>query len=155
MKSNEIQLAVTQYPINLNYQQISHLTKKYGVKYSFYAPNKENSQWHFPIDVMGTQDKQHSYNNCRKGNNCTNINIINGRLYMCPISCNIKYFNKYFKKDCEVKQEDYLKLNEINNVSEINDFMSKPTPFCKYCNVNARTFNNKWEMTKKKIEEWI
>lgn len=154
MKSNDIQLAITEYPIKINYQQISYLTKKYGIKYSFYAPSKENSQWHFPIDIEGNQNEQYSYSNCRKGNNCTNINIINGKLYMCPICSNIKYFNKYFNVECKVEPEDYLKLNEIRSVEEINEFLSKPTPFCKYCNINDRTFDNKWDISKKLIEEW-
>ena len=154
MKNNNIHLSVTQYPINVNYQQISHLTKKYGIKYSFYAPNKENSQWHFPIDITGNQNEQYSYDNCRKGNNCTNINIVNGKLYMCPICSNIKYFNKHFNKNCVVEKSDYLKINEIKDWKEVLDFVSKPSPFCKYCNINARTFNNKWDISEKKIEEW-
>ena len=154
MKSNDIHLSITKYPLNINYQKISYMTKKYGIKYSFYAPSKENSQWHFPIDLQGTQNEQYSYDNCRKGNNCTNINIIKGKLYMCPISCNIKYFNKYFDKDCKVEPADYLKLNEIKSVDEINEFLSKPTPFCRYCNIDGRTFENQWDITKKEISEW-
>lgn len=155
MKSNNIHLSITKYPLDINYQKISYLTKKYGIKYSFYAPSKENSQWHFPLDLTGSQNEQYSYDNCRKGNNCTNINIIKGKLYMCPICSNIKYFNKYFKKDCKVEYSDYLKLNEIKNADEIKEFLSKPTPFCKYCNIDARSFDNKWDISKKEIEEWI
>lgn len=154
MKRNKIHLSITKYPLNINYQQISHLTKKYSIQYSFYAPNKENSQWHFPIDIEGNQNEQFSYDNCRKGNNCTNINIVKGKLYMCPICSNIKYFNKFFNKNCSVEQNDFLKINEIKSVDEINEFVSKPSPFCRYCNINGRTFDNKWEITKKKIEEW-
>lgn len=154
MKQNNIHLSVTEYPIKINYKQISHLTKKYGIKYSFYAPSKENAQWHFPIDITGSQDEQYSYDNCRKGNNCTNINIIKGKLYMCPICSNIKYFNKFFKKDCKIEESDYLKISEIKNIEEINKFISHPSPFCKYCNIDKRTFDNKWEVTQKKIEEW-
>ena len=90
MKRNKIHLSVTEYPLNIDYRKIAHLTKKYGIEYSFYAPSKENSQWHFPIDVKGEQDELYSYNNCRKNNNCTNINIRKGKLYMCSICENIK-----------------------------------------------------------------
>ncbi len=155
MKRNRIHLSVTEYPLSINYQQISRLTKKYGIEYSFYAPNKENSQWHFPIDIAGAQDENYSFNHCRQGNNCTNINIIKGKLYMCPICSNIKYFNKYFNKNCVVENLDYLKISEIKDIHEIEDFISKPSPFCRYCNVNDRTFNNKWEVSKRKIEEWV
>lgn len=155
LKQNDIHLSVTEYPIGIDYQKISHLTKKYGIKYSFYAPSKKNAQWHFPIDLLGSQDEQYAFDNCRKGNNCTNINIIDGKLYMCPIASNIKYFNKFFNKDCKIERKDYLKIKEIKNIEEINQFISKPTPFCRYCNIEKRTFDNKWEVTQRKIEEWI
>ncbi len=155
MKNNNIHLSVTEYPLNIDYKKISYLTKKYNVEFSFYALSKENSQWHFPIDVTGSQDEIYSYENCRKRNNCTNINIIDGKLYMCPICSNIKYFNNYFKKNCIVEENDFLKIKDIKNEEEIIEFISKPSPFCKYCNVKDRTFDNKWDVSQRKIEEWV
>lgn len=155
LRNSRIHLSVTEYPLNINYKAISHLTKKYNIEFSFYALSKENSQWHFPIDITGSQDEQYSFDNCRKGNNCTNINIINGKLYMCPICANIKYFNKYFNKDCIVDDNDFLRVRSIKDVGEIEDFVSKPSPFCRYCNVKDRTFDNKWDISQKKIEEWV
>jgi hypothetical protein len=155
MKKYNIELAITKYPLNINYQEINHLTKKYGIKYTFYAPSKENSQWHFPLDIKGNQDANYSYQNCRLGNNCTNINIYKGKLYMCPITLNVKYFNKFFKKNCNLEEQDYLRLSDIRNADEIDEFLSKPTPFCKYCDIKNRTFDNKWEVSKKEIQEWI
>ena len=150
-----IHLSVTEYPLDINYQKIKQLTQHYKIKYTFYAPNKENSQWYFPLDIKGEQDPFYSFENCKKGNNCTNINIRKGKLYMCPVAANIKHFNKFFKKDVELENADFLHLNQINEVKQIQDFTSKPSPICRYCNVSARTYDNKWETSKKDIKEWV
>lgn len=155
LKKYNIHLSVTRYPLELNYQQITHLTQKYNIKYTFYSPNKENSFWHFPLDLNGTQDPIYSYSNCRKGNNCTNINICDGKLYMCPVAGYIKYFNEYFNKDLSLCEEDYLKIKDIKTIDEIKEYISKPIPFCKYCDIDNRSFNNKWDITKREIQEWV
>lgn len=149
-----IHLSITEYPLNINYQRIKQLTQLYKIKYTFYAPNKENSQWYFPLDLTGSQDAQYSYDNCKAGNNCTNINICKGKLFMCPVASNLKYFNKYFKKDIPLENGDFLSINQINNIGQIHEYMSKPISVCKYCNINARTYNNKWEQSKRDIHEW-
>lgn len=155
LRYSNIHLSVTKYPIGINYQNITRLTQKYGVRYSFYADEKEYSQWHFPLDVEGKQDPVNGFKNCRKGNNCTNINIVNGKLYMCPVVSNIRYFNNYFKKDLAVSSEDFLVLREVSSIQEIYDYMSKPIPFCRYCDIENRTFNNRWEVSKREIMEWV
>ncbi len=154
LKSLNIHLSITKYPLDINYQKISYLTQKYGIKYTFYAPSKENSQWYFPLDVDGKQDPAKSFENCRKGNNCTNINIFRGKLYMCPVVSYVRYFNKFFNKNLPVEESDYLSLKNIKDIQEILDFISKPTPFCRFCNISARTYDNKWERSKLDIAEW-
>ena len=86
---------------------------------------------------------------------CTNINIYKGKLYICPIVSNSRYFSNYFKKNLEVTESDYLTIKEIKSIDEIKEFISKPTPFCRYCNIADRTFNNKWDVSKKDINEWV
>ncbi|MCQ2743360.1 MAG: 4Fe-4S cluster-binding domain-containing protein [bacterium] len=150
----DIELSITEYPLDINYKEINRLVQYYDVKYNFYAPSKENSQWHFPLDLDGSQDPEYSFANCSKGNNCTNVNIYKGKLFLCPITAYINYFNKYFNKNLEIASSDYLILKNIKNINEINEFISAPTPFCKYCDIDNRTFNNKWEVSKKDINEW-
>lgn len=155
LKKYNIQLSITRYPLNINYQKIIQITKKYNIDYTFYGMNKENSQWHFPLDLSGSQNMDFNFRRCSEGNNCTNINILKGKLYVCPVVSNIKYFNKFFNYSLPVLKEDYLNLKDIANIKDIINFISHPTPFCRFCNVQARTFNNKWEISKKDISEWI
>ncbi|MCQ2754005.1 MAG: radical SAM protein [bacterium] len=155
LQKYQIHLSVTEYPLDINYQQITRLTQKFGVKYSFYAPSKENSQWHLPLDLKGEQDADYSFANCSKNNNCTNINIYRGKLYVCPVIAYVKYFNNFFNKNLEVTEDDYLTVKNIKDIDEIKDYISSSKPFCKYCNIDSRTFDNKWEVSCKDIQEWV
>ena len=80
--------------------------------------------------------------------------IFRGKLYMCPVVSYVRYFNKFFNKNLPVEESDYLSLKNIKDIQEILDFISKPTPFCRFCNISARTYDNKWERSKLDIAEW-
>ena len=100
----KIELSITRYPLGLDYSKIAKLANK----------NKVN------------------FKNCHKGNNCTNINIYKGKLYICPVVSNIGHFNKFFNKNVEVKENDYLKLSLIKNIDKFNYWL-EALPF--YINV--------------------
>lgn len=150
----KIELSITRYPLGLDYSKMAKLANKNKVKCTFYGDEKENNSWCFPLDLDGMQDFEFNFKNCYKGNNCTNINIYKGKLYICPVVSNIGHFNKFFNKNVEVKENDYLKLSSIKNIDEIKAYIASPIPFCSFCSVQERTFNNKWEISKKEIKEW-
>ncbi len=151
----QIELSITKYPLSLDYLKIAKYASKNKVKCTFYGNEKENGCWHFPLDLEGMQDCKFNFQNCHKGNNCTNVNIYKGKLYICPVISNIRHFNNFFNKNIMVNEKDYLKLSTVKNIDEINAYISSPVPFCAFCNVQKRTFNNKWEISKKDIKEWV
>ena len=68
---------------------------------------------------------------------------------------NIIHFNTYFGENLEVDKKDGIDIYDVQSKEDILNFLSKPIPFCRYCAVERRTYDNLWEYSKQKIEEWI
>ncbi len=149
---NSIVISMTKYPINLDYDLINKKAKDFNVEIKFFSADKKDSQWHFPLDFEGKQDSVTNFLNCQEANNCSNV--YKGKFYICPIASNMRHFNQYFNTNIPITEDDYIDIYKVNDIKEILNFCSKPTPICEYCNINDRTFNHKWEVSKKDIKEW-
>ena len=78
-----------------------------------------------------------------------------GKFYACTVAHNINIFNKRYGTDLKLVEDDYLDIYKINDKQEIFDFLSKPIPFCRYCDVEHRQYGLEWERSKQLKEEWI
>jgi len=147
-------IVLTKYPINTNYTLAEETAKKYNVKLEYYGDTNEviKQSYHMPMDLDGNQDCKTSFLNCYHANNC--VMLKNGKLYTCTVAPNIEHFNKYFGKDLPLTDYDGIDIYKANNIQEVLQFLAKPIPFCRFCNVNGRTFGHKWEISKKDISEW-
>ena len=105
------------------------------------------------MKIDGKQDPKKSFYKCFLSNEC--IMLKNGRLYTCTIIPNIDHFNKYFNTNMEVCEEDSIDIYKVKDKDQIFDFLSKPVPFCRYCNPDVKDYSLEWEPTNKKIDEWI
>lgn len=148
----DIEINVTKYPINLNFENIKRIAFSHVVKIQFFFTKELKTSWHAPLDLKGMQDKNENFAHCRYANYCVFLKA--GRLYTCSIAPNIGHFNKYFGKNLPLTNKDSINIYKAKNEKEILEFLAKPIPFCKYCNVNARTFDHKWGVSKKEISEW-
>ena len=108
--------------------------------------------WHWVMDLNGGQNPTESFKLCYHANKC--IFLKKGKLYTCPIIANICNFNKYFNKNLEVTNQDYIDIYKAANIMEILNFLAKPVPFCKYCDIQHMTWHNPWKVSEKSIEEW-
>lgn len=151
-KKNKVLIAVSQYPIKTDWIKVRDTAKKFNVNIGFFSASKKHSQWHFPLDLNGKQNKYTNFINCQEANNC--INVYKGKLFVCPIASNIRHFNKYFNKNIPLTNKDYLDIYSIKTVDEISKFCAKPTPICAYCKIKGRTFDNEWGISSKDIKEW-
>lgn len=107
--------------------------------------------WKFPLNLTGSADIQESFRLCELL--CSIIS--DGKIYTCGVIPSIKHFNKYFQKDLQVCDKDYIDIYKIKNLDEIFDFLRKPVPFCRYCNTNKPVYNIDWAISKKEISEWV
>jgi len=150
---NRIKISVTKYPININYSEIEELCKTKKAEFQFFGSAVDDKHMsYYPLDIGGNQDIQENYFSCNMANNC--ITLKKGVLYPCVLPPNIVHFNNFYGQCLEVSDKDGINIYEAKSKEEIIDFLSKPIPFCKYCDVKRRTYDNQWKRSEFKIEEW-
>lgn len=148
-----ITISPTKYPINIPWDTIKNKMKKFSLKLEFFdGENTVKTLYHMTLDLFGTQDPVESFLNCYHANNC--IFLREGKLYPCSVAPNIHHFNKFFGVNLEVDDDDYIDIFNVNSYKEISSFISKPIPFCRYCNIKSRTFGHKWMRSERQIKEW-
>ena len=105
-----------------------------------------------PLDVDGKQDPNDSFLRCSRANRC--ISLDNGKIYTCSVIPYIKYFNSRFNKNLMVSPNDFIKLDEVQNIDQILNFVCKPMPFCRYCNIKGTIWDIGFGVSKHDISEW-
>jgi len=152
-KTYDVGIMPTRYPIKVNYERLQLLAENHGVKYEYFGSSESGrTLWHFPLDLEGKQDPVESFMKCRNANSC--ITLENGKLYTCSIAVNIEIFNQYFNQRLELTEKDGIDIFKLSTAAEIMAELAKPMPFCRYCDVKNRTYDHKWELSKKDIKEW-
>lgn len=154
LHNNRIILSVTKYPLNLDYNLMFEKAKKYDVKFEFFDNTDQVQYWsNMKLKENGKEDARKSFYKCFLANEC--VMLKDGKLYTCTLIPNIEHFNKYFNKNLEVCKEDYIDIYQAKSKEEVFDFLSKPVPFCRYCNPDEKDYSLTWGVSKKDIDEWI
>jgi MoaA/NifB/PqqE/SkfB family radical SAM enzyme len=151
-KKFKIDIWISAYPIKLDYKKIAEKSTEYDVKivYSEVAQDMFKT----PLNLKGDCDPKISFQKCLfKNGNCYAIK--NGRIYVCQVIPNIYHFNEHFNKNLQVAEEDYIDIYKAKNLKEILDFLSKPCPFCRYCDIQNLTKGHKWRVSNIEINEWV
>lgn len=153
-KTNNIRITVTSYPIKLNKPKIKRVAKTYGVKIKIRSQLADKHTWcRLPKDMDGRQDINKNIRNCLVSNFC--IFLKDGKLSPCCLPLVIERFNKYFGKNIEVSNEDFIDIYAVKDISEIFNFLCKPMPFCRYCKLSDWEIGVEWGVSKKEISEWF
>ena len=153
-RKNNIHIIATKYPIDIDYKSIELHVKAQGVEFSYYGNTEsvEKTLLCLPLDLEGKQNAQDSFLRCARANRC--ISLDNGKIYTCSLIPYVKYFNKQFNQDLIVSPNDYIDIYKAKSVDEILNFVSKPMPFCRYCNMKGVVRDIPFDITKKNIAEW-
>ena len=150
MHDNDIWLVCDLYPIDLKVDEIEALAEKYGVKLEWTDPRGEFFK--LPIDVTGSQDPTHSFQGCGGVNNYPILR--DGRLYPCAYVAYSDILRSRFDlKGLEPTEEDSISIDGEHTPYEIFDSLCKPVPWCRYCDVDART-TYEWARSKRTLDEW-
>jgi hypothetical protein len=153
-KKNDIEIKITKYPINLDFEAMEKTAKKYGVKYSYFQDTDKVVKWTniLPMDITGKQNIVDAFRLCFMSNRCMQLH--NGKLYTCARPFSIKNFNNYFNTNLEESEADSIDIYKAKDMDEIFDFLRKPIPFCRYCNWRGLVAHTPWHTSKKEISEW-
>ncbi len=149
-----IEIEITKYPIGLPYQEIKEKADAFGVICRFYGSTQsiQKCTYLIPLDLSGKQDIRSNFNGCSHANEC--IMLKDGRLYTCTVAPNIEHFNNYFGQDLYLSEKDSIDIYQAQTLTQITDFLAKPIPFCRYCNVAGRRYGIEWGQSKRDICEW-
>ncbi|MDR2410566.1 MAG: hypothetical protein LBE13_20985, partial [Bacteroidales bacterium] len=143
---------------------IKALSLEYGVPCGYFKPDvwicdfgydidDDQTMYRFRLDLQGRQSINRPFLRCNWFNNC--FTLRDGKLYTCFMVAHIKHFNEYFGKNLPVTEKDYIDIYKSESVDEVLNFLSKPVPFCRFCNINGLTRGHKWDISQKKLSEWI
>jgi hypothetical protein len=153
-RRERIVIVMTKYPIELDHDAIRQSAGAHGVtlEYRDETDAEEKQLYRIPLDMSGAQDPAESFSDCFHANNCALL--MEGRMYTCTVAPNIGVFNRRFGADLQLADEDSLDIHRAGTKEEVLQFLCTPKPFCRYCNVRARSFGHPWERSKGDISEW-
>ena len=153
-RENNIIIVVTKYPLDIDWNAIKEKAKVEQVLLEFYGNTETvlKTSHRVPFDITGTQDTTKSFIQCFHANNCREL--YNGRLYTCTIIPHSKHFNKAFNQKLMECAEDSIDIHTVETMKEVLEYLAKPVPFCRYCNITARTFGHPWQQSNEEIAEW-
>lgn len=153
LRENEIQVSVTKYPIEADYRKMKSLCEEKGVLFEFFGSESDNKHMsYYPLDCCGRQESADNFYLCNMANKC--ITLKSGKLYPCVVPPNIYHFNNYFGESLVVDEKDGIDIYLAKDKDEILEFLANPIPFCRYCRVQERTYDNEWTYSHLKKEEW-
>lgn len=154
-KENNIVIVNTKYPIDLDYDGMIARAEQYGVTFEHYGNTGEvqKTSYKIPLDLAGRQNARSNFMECFHANALPLL--MEGKFYPCTVAPNVRHFNKKFGTDIQLNKEDYLDIYKVTNKYEILEFLSKPKPFCRFCDVKHRIHGLEWERSKQEKEEWV
>jgi MoaA/NifB/PqqE/SkfB family radical SAM enzyme len=151
-KRNNVEIRVTKYPISINLAGIESLAESWCVPLNYF--NSDNRKmYHMVLDKDGMQDPRDSYKRCPNSHGCVST-CRDGKIYPCLVVAFVYRLNRHFGMNFEVTEKDYIDLEKANSMEEIVDFIYKPAPFCRYCNIRAIAYGMDWGISKKNLSEW-
>lgn len=156
-KECNLEIQLTKYPINLDYEAINIKAKEYDVAIDAFTnvgdrkfTGVKTSVKH-PFDLQGEQEP-FRFIDCYQFNEV--IVLSHGKIYTCPMIPYVKYFNKYFSQNLEVSETDSIDIYKAETYEEIAEFCTHRMEFCRYCVTNKRTVHE-WKQSKHDISEWV
>lgn len=152
LKENNIFLTITKYPIKLDYKKIEEKCSEEKIKFRYFDNQIVRKFIHLPLDLEGRQLIEKNFYNCYLANCCHTLK--HGKMFTCSTVPHVHHFNKYYNCNLKVSKNDYIDIYKVKNKEEILNFLAKPIPFCRYCNVNKRTYNHNWKKSSHDINEW-
>jgi hypothetical protein len=152
-RKNDISINVTRYPLSFTYDKLPELSESHGVKFEWFGIAVEKTTFNLAFDPFGKQNPYESFSNCFMANSCARLS--DGKLSTCSSILNVDFLNKAFGTNLKICPDDYIDIYEAESGREIMDFLCKPVPFCRYCDVKKRTFDNPWHTSKCEIGEWV
>jgi lipopolysaccharide biosynthesis glycosyltransferase len=152
-RKENIIIAVTRYPITLDYDAIWQRCDAFGVRHEIFG--EEETKTHFKrllLDPTGQQDADANYRNCPYSNVC--LFLYKGRMYPCGIGAHMRLFEQHFGAGLELTDADSVDIFSVSSGFDLLYELSKPVPMCRYCHQDRWEEQSPWAHSKKQLTEW-
>lgn len=155
LRTTGTELWLTKYPISFDYQGIERLAEEKGCQIYYFNQEPVRTLGHQPLDISGTRNYIDNFEICYRANEC--IFLEHGKLYPCLISATSRHFSKYYNVNLEIDEKDSIDIYKVNSGEELLMGLTKPTPFCRYCNRDdVQIFGRiPWSQSKREMSEWV
>jgi hypothetical protein len=156
-QENRIGIGITKYPTGLDYENIFQRIREREIEvYAFGSQGEKGKSfmYRFPIDIRGDNDPTWNYYNCLFANEC--IQLKHGKLYTCVIAANAEHLKKKYGLNISLSKFNGIDIHKTNDAKDILEYLSKPIPFCRYCDFEKyQDFEEKWHTSSKNRYEWV
>lgn len=153
-RENKIIVGVTQYPIDIDYDERLKKIESEGVTYESFSGNDlpRDEMWRLCLDEIGKNRPTENFIRCPRANAC--IFVKHGKVFNCATMANIEHYNKCFGTLMDICEADYADIYICESIDEILNKLCNPKPFCRYCNIEDRKYGSKWKTTNVDRSEW-
>ncbi|WP_270357068.1 radical SAM protein [Adlercreutzia equolifaciens] len=157
MASCDIELKYTHYPVGVNYDALVARAKEHAV-FAYSAGEGEIKCFRrIPLNPKGASNVHQTYLRCPYVD-CPQLR--EGLLYRCPASAYADILNEAMRADGRSEcfrrfPMDYLDLSESLTEVDVFEFLSRPIPFCQYCDMAKIDNSIPWGGSSRSISEWV
>lgn len=150
-KEYDIVIAVTDYPISKGVASTKEIIKKYDLDFEIH--NNATLLHRKSILLSGKMNCEYNFKKCKFANNW--IQLKKGKLFTCPTAAYFEHINKYFNLGVYVSERNGIDIYSIESGDELLKRLSRPIPFCRYCNTDGDVYGIKYSCSDKSRYEWI
>ena len=148
-----INIRITQYPVNFDYTKWERYAADKGVMVSYENPEPEKTTIKTPLVEKDGLNPYKNYIKCYHANHC--IVLRDGRLYTCPFSAWIDILNRYYDTKFPELIRNSISIYDVDDKSIVEEFLRRPNPLCSFCHIDHIQYEIPWDVSKRKREEWI
>ena len=152
-KKYNIAIAVTKYPIGLDYGKMRDFVEAHGCRFLFFDEHCEQGFSYPSLRKEGKFSAKRRYLSCIIANAC--VTLDHGKLYYCSLPAYAHLYNERFGDTLE-NRSDAISIYG-NDKEAILNFLRTPHQFCRYCDVKYRDKKGNlisWERSKLEASEW-
>ena len=156
MRSADCKLVLALYPTGLDYEALVALARAHGVRTGISGGVTEDGTisrfLRTPLDEEGLQDPTASFNRCPLGG--FSLQLLDGKIFPCNRGALLGIANERFGTSFTHDKDDYLELDAIRSVEDIDTMRRRAHPMCRYC---ATSLDERIEWRRSAVErdEWL
>lgn len=130
-RDTDFVIAITRYPVKVDYDSIEKLCRDKGVKYEIFGDrSSQGSFFRFGLDPRKKQNMRLSHFKCYN-RGC--VSIVDNKIFPCSISACVGHLNAACGTKFAHEKGDFIHLDQLTHVDQIRHLRNRPVPFCGYC----------------------